>query len=165
MVDGGRVEEAVKLLKLTNEKSAKVDDEDYDRCNRYTWCDTGKGIVRTDNGTHANLKLSVFILNYQGNLTIDHKDRDYFNNQKLNLREANKTQQSRNRGKFNDLYSSEFKGVSYSKQSPRRPWKVGIKANGKQLHLGYFVDEIEAAKVYNEYAMKYFGEFAVLNDV
>jgi hypothetical protein len=32
-------------------------------------------------------------------------------------------------------------------------------------HIGYFEDLIEAAKAYNEAALKYHGEFAKLNEI
>jgi hypothetical protein len=36
---------------------------------------------------------------------------------------------------------------------------------GKELWLGRFNTEIEAARAYNEAVVKYFGEFAVLNEI
>ena len=35
--------------------------------------------------------------------------------------------------------------------------------DGKLIHLGYFIDEMDAASAYDEAAMKYHGDFARLN--
>ena len=43
-------------------------------------------------------------------------------------------------------FSSEYRGVCWSKQSNK--WHSQIKINGKRKHLGYFNCEIEAAKTY-----------------
>jgi hypothetical protein len=39
-------------------------------------------------------------------------------------------------------------------------FKACIRFNGKQIFLGRYKDEIDAAKAYNEAAIKYHGEFA-----
>lgn len=57
--------------------------------------------------------------------------------------------------------TSKFKGVSYSKGSKK--WKVGIKCSSKNIHLGYFEDEEEAARAYDNKARELFGEYAHLN--
>ena len=42
---------------------------------------------------------------------------------------------------------------------------VRIQVHGKRKSLGYFNIEEEAARIYNQAAKQYFGEFAKLNEV
>jgi len=58
-------------------------------------------------------------------------------------------------GKSNS--TSPFKGVSYNKQ--RKKFMVQI----KRRYIGAFSNELDAAKAYDEEAIKVFGEFAYLN--
>lgn len=88
----------------------------------------------------------------------DHKDRDIHNNTNENLRLATYSQNQMNRGlQKNNTWG--FKGLKRYKNK----WNVGIQVNGKSIYVGRFVDKIEAAKAYNTAAIKYHGEFAVLN--
>ncbi len=88
---------------------------------------------------------------------IDHaKDRS--NN--FCIREATNSQNQANKKK-RDNCSSKYKGVSYYPQHGK--FKAGIMVDGNTIHLGYFIDELEAAKAYNVAALKYFGEFALVN--
>lgn len=58
---------------------------------------------------------------------------------------------------------SGFKGVFWNKR--RRLWTVHITVDHKMIYLGGYMDIIEAAKVYNNAALKYHGKFARLNDL
>jgi hypothetical protein len=51
--------------------------------------------------------------------------------------------------------------VCWSKH--HKKWQAAINVDRKSIHLGYFNDEIEAAKCYDEAAKKYHKEFACLN--
>jgi len=45
-------------------------------------------------------------------------------------------------------FSSPYYGVSWHRSSQR--WAVQIRHGGRRLHVGYFVDEVEAAKGFDE---------------
>jgi hypothetical protein len=57
--------------------------------------------------------------------------------------------------------SSRFVGVGWNKQ--RQLWRVKINHNKKEIHIGFFDDEIKAAQAYNEKALEIYGEHATLN--
>lgn len=56
---------------------------------------------------------------------------------------------------------SKYRGVSLV--SGNNKWRVSIMYNHEYLYLGCYEDEIEAAKVYNQAAIKYKGDKAKLN--
>lgn len=78
------------------------------------------------------------------------------------IREATNSQNQANKKKLNNC-SSCYKGVSYYPQ--HKKFKSSIMVDGKTIHLGYFKEEIDAAKAYNKAAVKYFGEYSLLNEV
>jgi len=84
------------------------------------------------------------------------------NNIWTNLRKATNSLNSANKKKASNT-KSKYKGVSIHKSSGL--WRARLKINKNELHLGLFKDEIEAAKAYNNAALKYFGEYCRLNDV
>ena len=88
-------------------------------------------------------------------LEIDHIDRNPSNNTLNNLRLANSAEQKRNCGKktWRGKHSSKYKGVYYDKS--RQLYECSIKVNKKKKFLGYFKEEIDAAKRYDEEAIKY----------
>lgn len=91
---------------------------------------------------------------------IDHIDGNKTNNQRKNLRSATRSQNARNR-KIQSNNTSGFKGVCWDKD--RNKYRAYIRVDYKLIHLGYFDDPIEAARVYDKAAILYFGEFAKLN--
>ena len=100
---------------------------------------------------------------------VDHINRNPLDCRRSNLRIANDTTSSYNRSKRNGgKLHSKYKGVS--KVHPRvhssKPYLARIQiSKEKRISLGYFKNELDAAEAYNEAAKKYFGEFAVLNDL
>lgn len=48
--------------------------------------------------------------------------------------------------------SSKYTGVSWNKKSNK--WECSIKVNGQCKHMGYFKDELEASKAYENYRIE-----------
>jgi hypothetical protein len=89
----------------------------------------------------------------------DHKDHNRLNNLIENLRPCDKQQNSRNR-KYSDS-ASVYKGVH--RHSSHHSWTARIQTDVERIYIGIFQTEEEAARAYDLAAVKYFGEFAVLN--
>ena len=125
----------------------------------------GYVIARTlmKDGKRKSIALGRLLLGVTDpNILVDHKDRNVRNYSKSNLRPCTRSENQANRV-FNIQKTSKYKGVSFD--SYMQKWKVSLKYHRKKLHGGYYDNEEEAALCYNELAKKYFGEFAVLNEV
>lgn len=103
----------------------------------------------------------IYLL-YHGYLPkfLDHRDKVRDNNRIDNLRPATKKQNSRNKVSQKGS-SSEYLGVCRN----GKKWRVRIKldVNEKDIELGAFVNEEDAARAYDKAAREHFGEWASLN--
>jgi len=159
----------MKEIKLTLGQVALVDDEDFEYLNQFKWhanksndtfyagrSSSGKGgVKRKAIWMHRQL-LGLEDPSIKG----DHIDHNGLNNQRHNLRVATHSQNVRN-VKSNKNTSSKYKGVGKVKNCER--WHAQIQCDKRKIHIGYFKDEIEAAKAYDKKAKELFGEFAFLN--
>lgn len=157
----------MKQIPLTQGKFALVDDEDYEELSKFKWYSFKRGNTFYAIRNHPGQRLMHrMILNLNGKLVCDHKDRNGLNNQRSNLRICTQAQNCMNSSSQKNSTSS-FLGVCWTKQRQKGKdyfyWRATISVSGKKIHLGSFKNEIEAARVYNEAAKKYFGEFANLN--
>jgi len=95
-------------------------------------------------------------------LLVDHINRNGLDNRKANLRPATKAQNCRNRSKRQYTnFTSRYKGVCWNRS--KNLWETHLRTNGKNIYLGSFHREIEAARAYDRAARHYFGEFAAPN--
>lgn len=92
-----------------------------------------------------------------GALHIEHVDTNKANNKIDNLRLATARQNMCNMNKRSGT-SSQYKGVSFYAQG--RKWQAQTTVNRKNIHLGYFTDELEAHRAYCLAAIEMHGEFA-----
>ena len=153
----------MKTIELSNGDKAFVDDEDLERLSKHHWWAQsrrkGKSVARAKIGDKCIL-MHRFIMNAQEGQIIDHIDGNPLNNQKANLRFCTTSQNLMNRG-INNTNTTGYKGVSWAKGLKK--YMACIRVKGKNKHLGYFSDAIEAAKVYDKAILEHHGEFAWLN--
>lgn len=132
-------------------------DKEFAWLDKYKWHMSKRNAVTRDKGD----KLHHMITGKpKDGLVVDHINRDTKDNRRVNLRFATNQENTRNIS-MQKNNTSGYKGVHrhYGK------WQVEIKVDYKKIRLGRFTDIRDAARCYNEAALKYFGEFASLNDV
>ena len=163
----------MKEIPLTQGKVALVDDEDFEWLSQFKWYAKkgGQTYYAARKVTVAPKKrkyefMHNAIMKPQGGEQVDHRDGNGLNNCRSNLRIADYQKQQANRRKT--VGSSKFKGVSRVVHKRKRVkdwvrWVAKIKFNGRQMTLGYFEDEEEAARAYDKKARELFGEFAKTN--
>lgn len=158
----------MKKIFLTQGKFATVDDVDYTFLTQWKWYfDHGYAVRNSHKSDGFDKRKKILMhrvilirkIGYSDFQETDHKNQDKLDNWRSNLRPASRLQNRRNSKAQHG--SSKFKGVSWHKG--RKKWQTHIKFGKHLKYLGLFTDEIEAAKVYNTAALKYFGEFAHIN--
>jgi len=156
-------------ISLGEGKFTIVDPQDFYGFNIFNWCFEEDGwniyAVRIEGDSVGNKRYKIVslhraIMNHPQGLLIDHRNNNGLDNRRANLRKATKSQNVCNRRKQANT-SSRFRGVSFDKR--RGAWAVNITSQRKQKWIGYFDNEIDAAKAYDKAARKYHKEFAKLN--
>jgi hypothetical protein len=158
-----------KEIQLPNGSIVTVDDEDYPMVASFKWhSEQGRNTeyavrsAKNSMGRDTSIRMHRQILQVRRGEIIDHIDHNGLNNCKSNLRvctnQENVSHQRKRKGA-----SSQYKGVTWNKQ--KQKWQAQIKVNYKNINLGLFETEADAALAFNQAAIHHFGEFAVLNGV
>lgn len=154
---------------LTQGKTAVVDDDDYIFLMQWKWSYNGRYAVRGEylgifsgKYKYKMIRMHRIISNTPAKMQTDHINGNGIDNRRSNLRicthKENLCNQQLQQGK-----SSIYKGVYRRKD--KNKWQAYIHINDKSKYLGLFMNEIDAAMAYNESAIKYFGEFARINEL
>jgi len=110
----------------------------------------------------TEIKMHREIIKPPSNMVVDHINHNGLDNRHVNIRPATHAQNCRNRTFIKKKgATSKYKGVTWAKHVKK--WRVRVHINYGYKSIGYFDDEISAAKAYDTAAKKYHKEFAVLN--
>jgi hypothetical protein len=161
----------MKEIQLTKGYVALVDDEDYERVSQYSWRASPKK-DETDlqgnqqvyasgrvQGKNTGMHRFILGLQYGDKRVVDHLNHKGLDNRKENLRVVTNRDNSRRQKPRIDNRSG-YKGVDkrYNK------WRAQISIGpNNRTHLGCFNTKEDAARAYNEAAIRYFGDSALLN--
>lgn len=154
---------SARAIVLNHGLAAVVDETDYPLVCQHHWsahfrpCGHGYYARSTVNG--RKVFMHNLLMGESPGLQVDHANGNGLDNRRCNLRWATGSQNQRNikGGRGRSLY----KGVSWAKR--QRKWVANIFVSGRNLHLGYFEQEDDAARAYDAAAREHYGEFAAPN--
>lgn len=152
----------MKKLKLTKNKYAIIDDEDFDFLNKWKWYLGADGYARRsykESGKQCAVTMHRALLNPPKDKLVDHKNSNRCDNRRANLRICTRSQNAMNR-KETKKNMSGYKGIYPMKNSTKNPWAAKIQVNGESIYLGMFPTKIEASKAYSDAAIIYHKEYA-----
>lgn len=154
----------MKKIKLTQNKVALIDDEDFERLNQFKW------FVKQDGkawyvcrhiyiaGKRTTLAMHREILSAKKDIKVDHINHDGLNNCKENLRLCTHQENLQNQEVAHKNNKLGIKGMYWWES--RKKFRATINVNKKDISLGYFHNIDNADIAYRKAEVKYFGKFA-----
>lgn len=152
----------MRKIPLTRSKFAIIDDEDFDRVNKFKWHYVGNGTAAHRVYKGEYIYMHRLIMNTPPGLEVDHINHNKLDNRKSNLRNCTRGENSRNTRIRSDN-TLGYKGIRFEKRNTKRKWVATIWVNGVNKFLGSYERKKDAVLAYNEGARKYHGKFAYLN--
>lgn len=155
----------MKTIPLPSGHEVLVDDEDFPELIKYRWRIQHSGYAIRNAGQRphrTSVLLHHHIMKPPAGLYIDHRNGNKLDNRRSNLRLCTRSQNYANRGKQSNN-TGPYKGAHYHRG--HRRWEARIQAAGTQYYLGQYNTAAEAARAYNDAALRYHGEFAWLNPI
>jgi HNH endonuclease len=144
-------------IQITPTKYAFVDKEDFDLLNQYKWSLNVYGYAYRNYSVKNGGMMHRLIMKCPKDSEVDHINHNPLDNRKENLRVCSRAENARNSNK--KVGSSIYKGV----MKFQGKWRAKIKFFYKDIHIGMFDNEFDAAQAYDLKAKELFGNFAKLN--
>ena len=149
----------MKIITLTQDKFAIVDDEDYEYLNQWKWYPLQKSTTcyATRHENNKIIKMHRIVMDAPVGMDVHHINGNGLDNTKQNMRVCTRSMHQYNR----HPKKGKYKGVTMSGRTGK--WQARIKVNKKYISLGYYTNKEDAARAYDKAVRKYAGEFARTN--
>jgi hypothetical protein len=156
-----------RTLQLTRGFNTLIDEADFDTVGRSKWYAhetkyafyAARRIMGLGSKTGVFTYLHRYLVDAPPKTDVDHKNGDCLDNRGNNLRVLDRTRNMQNSRR--SCGKSRFKGVGAAWKEGN--WTARIRVDGIVIHLGTHPSQENAAKAYDDAAVKYFGEFACTN--
>lgn len=154
-------------IALTRGFVALVDDADVPLIEHLPWHvlidRSGKKYAVCTSSPQRTYRMHRLILGAPPEQWVDHRNGDGLDNRRANIRLCTPSQNNINRTRTPN--SSGYHGVSLDARPGRSalPWRARLRVNNREIFLGAFQNAEDAARARDAAALKYQGEFAVLN--
>lgn len=151
------IKDNVCYIPLSNGSTAVCDEDRFAAVSKYSW--------RLDRNGYPCAKIKDFTIRlhsflYKNQGQIDHVNGSKVDNRSCNLRFVNHCQNRVNVGKKKNT-KNKFKGITFNKR--KNKWQAQIGHNYKNITIGSFDSQEDAAKAYDKKAQELYGEYARLN--
>jgi hypothetical protein len=155
----------MKRIVLTREKESIVDDDVWEWAKAYNWCyaNVGYAVRRITLGYKQSriIFLHREIMQAPRGVHVHHISGDKLDNRRSNLEILNVGEHREHHGHTSGPITGKYKGVYWATRAGR--WMAKIKRLGKNIYLGSFTNESDAALAYDVEALKIFGPGCYLN--
>lgn len=154
----------MKTLPLSRGMVAIVDDADFESVSQFKWYAfksrrvfyAARNVKRADGSKGIQFMHNFLIPSAE---QVDHCDGDGLNNRRFNIRPCTHQQNRMGRQRKAAGKTSRYRGVRLHEGR----WQARIQIDRRQITLGRFPDERDAALAYDRAARELFGDFAAPN--
>ncbi len=146
----------IMAIPLTKGFFALVDGEDYERINKHKWAVVGIKkynlfyAQRYEDGRIILMHREILGLKHRDGMKTDHTNHNGIDNRKKNIRPCTHSQ---------NMWNQRIKAKGYSFCKERRKWRARIGHNGKEIKLGSFDKEKDAAEAYQKAVIELRGDY------